>query len=146
MSFLFLNFREQFLQFCLSEIKLKYLHKILFLDIPYMFTFCIIDICIIGQIHLPHLQIHKNLMDDTSVTFDDMIFLHFLQFFFAKYEEKTHVMEGYGYVIRRVTYGSISEADEFSHIMILSRYFQMSKSILCQIYFLLRRHTKILFV
>ena len=27
MSFLFLNFRENFLQFCLSEIRLKYLHK-----------------------------------------------------------------------------------------------------------------------
>ena len=88
MSFLFLNFREQFLQFCLSEIRLKYLHKILFLDIPYMFTFCIIDICIIGQIHLPHLQIHKNLMDDTSVTFDDMIFLHFLQFFLQNMKKK----------------------------------------------------------
>ena len=125
------------MQFCLSEIRLKYLHKILFLDIPYMFTFCIIDVCIIDQIHLPHLQIHKNLKDDASVTFHDMIFLHFLPIFLQNMKKKNPY---YGkipicqYVIGKVTYGSISEADEFSHIMILSRYFQMSKSILCQIF------------
>ena len=42
---------------------------------------------VFGQIHLPHLRIHKYFMDDSSVNFHDKIFLHFLPIFFKKWRK-----------------------------------------------------------
>ena len=44
-------------------------------------AFFLHNILYIGQIHPPHLRIHKYFTDNSSVNFHDKVFLHFLPFF-----------------------------------------------------------------
>ena len=53
-----------------------------------------------GRIHLPHLQICKYFMDDSSVNFQTRFFFIFRQIF-AKYDEKP-CAEIYRWVVRKV--------------------------------------------
>ena len=52
--------------------------KIPLLKPNYLPKFSLDDYLDIGRIHLVHLRIHKYFVDDSSVNFLDMFFLHFL--------------------------------------------------------------------